>query len=258
MAELKEIEDERKAKRELLQIQLDAESQMKRRIVRDHFKNLYVPFDTQPDPKVHEGFIKQVLRAMEIIIKGEGDVKWVEEECRRTWFEEREQKQPPKKDEETGAASSLGFEEEGFQVAKRLFLESDMSEDLEHLNSVANRQAGGKKRYGLTMNKKKDFVNQFLALERDAKGKVTTAIDAVEVKSLGIIALSSKATKRCTRHFKITSLKMLRSWTTLKVRKKRRSQSQAPHSHQRLACPRAPLKVQLNPYILTMQTMTAP
>ena len=159
---------------------------MKRRIVRDHFKNLYVPFDTQPDPKVHEGFIKQVLRAMEIIIKGEGDVKWVEEECRRTWFEEREQKQPTKKDEETGAASSLGFEEEAFQVAKRLFLESDMSEDLEHLNSVANRQAGGKKRYGLTMNKKKDFVNQFLALERDAKGKVTTAIDAVEVKSLGI------------------------------------------------------------------------
>lgn len=90
MAELKELEDERKAKRELLQIQLDAESQMKRRVVRDHFKNLYVPFDTQPDPKVHEGFIKQVLRAMEIIIKGEGDVKWVEEECRRTWLEERE------------------------------------------------------------------------------------------------------------------------------------------------------------------------
>lgn len=61
-----------------------------------------------------------------------------------------------------------------------------MSENYEHLNSIANRQSGGKKRYGLTLNKKKDFVNQFLALERDAKGKVTSAIDAVEVKSLGI------------------------------------------------------------------------
>ena len=90
MGELREIEDERKAKRELLQLQGEAEAQMKRRIERDHFKNLYVPFDTQPDPKVHEGFIKQVLRAMEIIIQGEGDVRWVEEECRRTWFEERE------------------------------------------------------------------------------------------------------------------------------------------------------------------------
>jgi len=59
-----------------------------------------------------------------------------------------------------------------------------MSEDLNHLNSIANRQAGGKKRYGLTLNKKKDFVNQFLALERDAKGRVTTAMDAVDVKSL--------------------------------------------------------------------------
>jgi hypothetical protein len=38
----------------------------------------------------------------------------------------------------------------------------------------------------LTLNKKKDFVNQFLALERDAKGNVNTAIDAVEVKALGV------------------------------------------------------------------------
>ena len=61
-----------------------------------------------------------------------------------------------------------------------------MYEDLNHLNSIANRQNGQKKRYGLTLNKKKNFVNQFLALERDAKGNVSTAIDAIDVNSLGI------------------------------------------------------------------------
>ena len=122
---------------------------------------------------------------MQLIIEGEGDVKWVEDECKRTWLEERSLKEV-KEDEETGARSSIGFDYEAFQVAKRLFLESDLCEDLNHLNSLANRSTGQKKRYGLTLNKKKDFVNQFLALERDAKGNVKTAIDAVEVKALGV------------------------------------------------------------------------
>ena len=65
---------------------------MKRRIVKDHFAKVFAPLETQADPKVHEGFIKQVLLAMQVLIQGEGDVKWVEDECRRTWLEEREQK----------------------------------------------------------------------------------------------------------------------------------------------------------------------
>ena len=48
-----------------------------------------------------------------------------------------------KKDEETGTVSSLGFDEEAFQVAKRLFKDSDLNEDLEHLNSIANRHING-------------------------------------------------------------------------------------------------------------------
>ena len=115
---------------------------MKKRIVKDHFIGLFEPFDTQPDPTVNTGQIKQVLRAMQLIVEGQGDVKWIEEECRRTWFEERDNP-PLKKDEETGAVSSLGFDEEAFQVAKRLFKDSDLNEDLEHLNSIANRHANG-------------------------------------------------------------------------------------------------------------------
>jgi hypothetical protein len=58
-------------------------------------------------------------------------------------MEEREgAAQNLKPNEETGSKSNLGFDYEAFQVAKRLFLESDLCEDLNHLNSIANRPNG--------------------------------------------------------------------------------------------------------------------
>jgi hypothetical protein len=104
MMELKELEDERESKREMYILQIQAEREMKTRIVRDYFKNLYSSLEfTQEDITINEDFIRQVLNAIEALIRGEGDVEWVEKISQERWLEN---------------TTSINYDKKAFHVAK--------------------------------------------------------------------------------------------------------------------------------------------
>lgn len=98
---------------------------MKKRIVLDYFRDLYKPIEVDEQKEQHEKFLKEVLKATGYIIHGEGDIQHVEMDLARKWREEREA---------TGTAAALnadiGFDQNSFQVAKQLFIQSDLYEDL--------------------------------------------------------------------------------------------------------------------------------
>jgi 5'-deoxynucleotidase YfbR-like HD superfamily hydrolase len=109
------MEDEREAKRELKRMQSEAEKKVKRRIVREHFKGLFKPLEKlEADSDANTGFVKQVLKAVQTLIAGEGDIGHVENQCNTTWAEEAASTEAPVKDEETGSLSSLGFDLKAF------------------------------------------------------------------------------------------------------------------------------------------------
>ena len=68
----------------------------------------------EAETEANTGFVKQVLRAVQTLIAGEGDIGHVENQCKTTWAEEAASTEPPIKDEETGSLSSLGFDLKAF------------------------------------------------------------------------------------------------------------------------------------------------
>ena len=72
------------------------------------------------------------------------------------WLQARD----PKKE-----SSKIGYDERAFYVAKKLFLESELYEDLNEANSLSNKTQGEnpqqqrRKRYGLTLDHRKNFIN---------------------------------------------------------------------------------------------------
>jgi hypothetical protein len=77
----------------------------------------------------------------------------VELELQRKWREERE----------LGTPSEVGFTQRIFDLAKKLFVESDLYEDLSQagLGTSAFNIGGGKQRSkaGLTLDHRKEFVS---------------------------------------------------------------------------------------------------
>lgn len=138
------------------------------------------------DPTEVDIYLRDVLKATGTLIHGEGDINHVEAELHRKWREEKD----------SGIPSEIGFNQKTFEVAKRLFIESELYEDLNAIGMGATvgpsfLNFGGRTKQskaGLTMDHKKEFVNQFIDIKKDDlinNGAIYANLDIVGVKSLG-------------------------------------------------------------------------